>query len=530
MLVGAILFLVVAFAVECNPPITGCLECATEATTCTKCDKEHATNKYLKDGSCVTGDECTGAHDHYIDSTDPSSLVCKACGKNEKPNTAGTQCFACTDSNCRRCNEANKCAVCTTGEPQSDGSCPAATPGCHSSCKECVNGASTNEDDKCLSCSGDNYLKVVDTATHSGVCVSVSACTSDGSHFTKEVADSNGSKKMCLPCNDATHGITDCKKCTLKTLTEGAEPIVVCSECTDKWLSPLGDTCLEKCPAGTYFERGTDNVGVCAPCHNTCAECDGNAEATSCRACYPGFVLSKGDADSTGTCIPECTGKYVENCEANQCTAVVGGSKYCSKCKTGFVPVDGICVSIASRAVIGCTPGNGVCTACTDSYFLQSGGCYRSTAFPGNKLCTTASQGKCTSCANGQQHTNVGTCPACPDGCSKCTAGDDPKECSDCFPGYYRSGTKCMKCDASDGGIIGVPNCISCAPPISGSGPVTCYIKADGTSGGDDGTGGSTNKSGLSTGAIAGIAVAAIVVVGGLVGFLCWWFICRGKA
>ncbi|ESU39623.1 Variant-specific surface protein [Giardia duodenalis] len=41
----------------------------------------------------------------------------------------------------------------------------------------------------------------------------------------------------------------------------------------------------------------------------------------------------------------------------------------------------------------------------------------------------------------------------------------------------------------------------------------------------------SINKSsGLSTGAIAGIAVAAVIVVGGLVGFLCWWFLCRGKA
>ena len=38
------------------------------------------------------------------------------------------------------------------------------------------------------------------------------------------------------------------------------------------------------------------------------------------------------------------------------------------------------------------------------------------------------------------------------------------------------------------------------------------------------------NRSGLSTGAIAGISVAVVAVVGGLVGFLCWWFLCRGKA
>eukprot|EP00701_Giardia_intestinalis_P000087 XP_001703911.1 VSP [Giardia lamblia ATCC 50803] len=39
-----------------------------------------------------------------------------------------------------------------------------------------------------------------------------------------------------------------------------------------------------------------------------------------------------------------------------------------------------------------------------------------------------------------------------------------------------------------------------------------------------------TNRSGLSADAIAGISVAVVVVVGGLVGFLCWWFVCRGKA
>ena len=40
----------------------------------------------------------------------------------------------------------------------------------------------------------------------------------------------------------------------------------------------------------------------------------------------------------------------------------------------------------------------------------------------------------------------------------------------------------------------------------------------------------SANRSSLSTGAIAGISVAVIAVVGGLVGFFCWWFVCRGKA
>ena len=65
---------------------------------------------------------------------------------------------------------------------------------------------------------------------------------------------------------------------------------------------------------------------------------------------------------------------------------------------------------------------------------------------------------------------------------------------------------------------------MSCASPSNNQGSVLCYLMKG------DSTGGSTNKSGLSTGAIAGISVAVIVVVGGLVGFLCWWFLCRGKA
>ena len=279
-----------------------------------------------------------------------------------------------------------------------------------------------------------------------------------------------------------------------------------------------------RCPAGTY-----DKQNVCTSCHSSCASCT-DATSTTCTACYPGFVLNAASGASAGTCIQECTGKYAENCEAGQCTAVVGGSKYCSKCKAGFAPVDGVCVSTTTRAPTGCTPGtDGTCTACTDTYFLQSGGCYQSTKYPGNTLCSNAAGGKCTQCTNGQTADgSSGSCPACDPTCKTCTAKENPNACSACFSGYYKSGTKCIACDKDDGSIKGVPNCLSCKEPTGASGTVVCYVNKDGTSGGD--TGGSTNKSGLSTGAIAGISVAVIVVVGGLVGFLCWWFICRGKA
>ena len=67
---------------------------------------------------------------------------------------------------------------------------------------------------------------------------------------------------------------------------------------------------------------------------------------------------------------------------------------------------------------------------------------------------------------------------------------------------------------------------MSCDPPAGDSGPVTCYVTQSPTV---DPADPSANKGGLSSGAIAGISVAVIVVVGGLVGFLCWWFLYRTK-
>ncbi|ESU38741.1 Variant-specific surface protein, partial [Giardia duodenalis] len=98
--------------------------------------------------------------------------------------------------------------------------------------------------------------------------------------------------------------------------------------------------------------------------------------------------------------------------------------------------------------------------------------------------CTyTSSTLKCTACGEGKKPNKEGTeCFDC--GISGCTYCSGTGKCEECGSGFSLEGEACI----STGGVN------------------------------------------LSTGAIAGISVAAVVVVGGLVGFLCWWFICRGKA
>ncbi|EFO62130.1 High cysteine membrane protein Group 6 [Giardia lamblia P15] len=463
--------------------------------------------------------------------------TCQAC----EDGFFGTTCEAC-DPSCKTCeggNGADKCKSCTAethflgATSDTLGRCilcgdtsDAAWKGVDG-CLKCTASGSANTPATCTECQEDRYFKAkIENTAES--CETKESCI--GTHFPNDNADG---KKRCLLCSDKNGGIERCGECALLSQATRATALVKCSKCTTGNLSPLGDECMLDCPAGTYADSN-----VCKPCHESCSGCEtGNAEA-SCTACYPGSVLSHDGSEPAGACIPECTGSYAANCEENMCTAVVGGSKYCSKCKVGFVPIDGLCVSTAARAATACVAGEGVCTSCAGGYFLESGGCYKAGAFPGNTLCIAAGvNGKCANCANGQSaDPQTGSCPPCPANCSKCSGDSSAKTCTECYSGYYLdAGKACKKCSETSGDIQGVPNCISCKAPASldVSTLVTCYVKTDGTSGGggDSGSGGgSTNKSGLSTGAIVGIAVAVIVVVGGLAGFLCWWFICRGRA
>ncbi|ESU39860.1 Variant-specific surface protein [Giardia duodenalis] len=534
-------------AATCSSSQTNCADgkCEMISTTeiCTQCVTGHvpvngkcvakasATNCKTTDGSAA-GDQTCGKCEGttfmykggcYDKEAAPGNLICKTAG-----STAGIcqDCQAGYFKNPANADTSDSCILCndTTGVTIGADSTAKTYKGVDG-CKTCdaptaISEATGTKAATCTECNANLYLKTVTGSSTETSCVTAEDCKTG--YFPNDNVDN---KKKCILCNTvANGGITNCGECSLLPSTaEGSTVLITCTKCSTNSLSPLKDACLTSCPAGTY-ETGSPNK-VCTACHTSCAGCKDDNTAASCTACYPGSVLSYGSDTTKGTCIAECTGKYLENCADGQCTAVLGGSKYCSKCKSGYVPVDGICVlaETARAAPAGCTPSNtdGVCTACTGKYFLESGGCYQAEKFPGNTLCTTTdSNGKCTGCANGQTaDSGTGSCPACPTNCASCT-GTSSKTCTKCFSGYYLdSANACKKCSETSGTITGVENCISCEKPSNGNGAVTCYVKTSGGGSSDNSTGGGPN---LSSGAIAGISVAVIVVVGGLVGFLCW--------
>ncbi|EET02019.1 VSP [Giardia duodenalis ATCC 50581] len=202
------------------------------------------------------------------------------------------------------------------------------------------------------------------------------------------------------------------------------------------------------------------------------------------------------------------------------CTAVLGGSKYCSKYAVGYAPIDGMCTKVATtrRDTSVCTASNGVCTACTGAnYTLLSGGCYDTQALPEMAVCTAATDGSCTTCANGQS-ANSGVCPACAEGCSACNAGQT-QQCTKCFAGYYLDNTAkaCKKCSENSNGITGISNCVNCTPPTSNHKAITYCSKIDSSAIGTRGDG--VDKNVFSISVVACASSLSTLTIGGLAGF-----------
>ena len=350
-------------------------------------------------------------------------------------------------------------------------------------CQECATpaaapGARADKVATCTRCKDQQYLKD-------------NACVADANQCTTGYAakqdDTNGNR--CLACTDqSSGGAANCAECTY----DSAKTRLKCTRCGGgKYLKVSGDTteCVadsSACGNGYAGKEDSKNGNRCLACTDqenggaaNCETCEYNTQSSKikCTKCSGSNYLTT--VDGATTCKTECGEGYFKNDK--------GGSDSQTK----------VCVSCGDSAhggVDGCTtctpkegdPTKAKCTACATGKKPNTDGTKCVTCTVTN-CATCSANDACEVCTDGYRKTDSNTCEKCtPEHCKACA--NDAKICTECVEGYTPS---------ADG--------LSCASA-------------------------SANRSGLSTGAIAGISVAAVVVVGGLVGFLCWWFICRGKA
>ncbi|KAE8303846.1 VSP [Giardia duodenalis] len=529
----------------------GCKTCGPDAQTCLDC-KTPGENVQLDKRSCKANCPQNSSPNQNVCECDPGFSLNN--GKDACEAVANVNCAAALDTaGCKTCGpDAQTCLDCKTpGENvQLDkrsckANCPQNSSPNQNVC-ECDPGFSLNNGkDACEAVANVNCAAALDTAGCKTCGPDAQTCTACTEASNNVQIDKKSCKADC-PSNSAANGQhvcecavgyqptpgqnqcekapnTQCNTPNCKTCDNPKTDNEICTECNDgNYLTPTKQ-CTQSCGAiGSYYNGDK----VCEPCDPSCAGCTTKGPA-KCTACPPGKMLkyTNDDPNQGGSCVDECKAE-MDGCA--ECGAVIGGTKYCSKCKEDkWAPQNGVCANSVTRNSFCTNAAGGVCTQCAADHFLQDGGCYKLGRQPGVQICAAAGPNSlCTTCVNGQRpDTNTGACPVCPTGCDTCTGTSSrAPECQSCLLGYYFDSDKklCVKCTENSSAIQGVSSCVSCSPPSNNQGSVVCYLINDS---------GSTNKSSrLSTGAIAGISVAVVVVVGGLVGFLCWWFLCRGKA
>eukprot|EP00701_Giardia_intestinalis_P001774 XP_001705598.1 VSP [Giardia lamblia ATCC 50803] len=447
----------------------------TPGSECILCSDSVGADSNKGVANCAACDAPTG---------DTGTAKCKACAEGHALDEAANACrappsFQCEVDKLVTIGSAQACTQCKQGFAPIDGVCTAfgddlvtKTAKCTQSGGAAIEGTDTS----CGKCGGDGYFLFMGGCYKTGASPGELICT-------------NAVGGVCAACK--ADGSVFQNKASVKT--PGSE----CILCSDS--------------VGADSNKGVAN----------CAACDaptGDTGTAKCKACAEGHALDEA--------ANACRAPPSFQCEVDK-LVTIGSAQACTQCKQGFAPIDGVCTAFGDDLVTKtakCTQSGGAaiegtdtsCGKCGgDGYFLFMGGCYKTGASPGELICTNAVGGVCAACkADGSVFQNKAS--------------------------VKTPGSECILCSDSVGADSnkGVANCAACDAPTGDTGTAKCKACAEGhaldeaanacvSSGG---AGGSVNKGGLSTGAIAGITVAVVVVVGGLAGFLCWWFICRGKA
>lgn len=363
------------------------------------------------------------------------------------------------------CQEAQQTPMCNAGKyVRSDGKCE----GCPSMTYQ-PNDNYTGS--TCTSCPKGTYSV---NAQGSGA-AQCSACPADDAGVALECkVDGYNVYNTALDCNPGyaayfPFGKLECIECGPGTYSAGGPGYYETKSGNyGKAYSqgPMGLTCPNKCPAGTYNDlRGQTSKSACKQCPpGTFSAEQGAAECTECA--YGAF--SKPGATSCYSCATEhplANGKC-ENCDATGCTEI--------SCNDGYTAVNGVCVSNEKYCAINFPIKNGECTACGDTECSKATcnsedlvfagqidwfeGCVcKQSGYEFNKL-----SGKCepTSCEQGY-YVSGGVCTKCEEGfacngvtrevCPAGTASDGPgaNQCHACVAtGTYTTGeaVACLAC------------------------------------------------------------------------------------
>ncbi|EFO63214.1 High cysteine membrane protein Group 4, partial [Giardia lamblia P15] len=180
----------------------------------------------------------------------------------------------------------------------------------------------------------------------------------------------------------------------------------------------------------------------------------------------------------------EC-GQGHEHCLSSRCI-LIGSAKVCTRCRPGYVPIDGVCrpyskgassVCIPERPLSPTSPSRCIDCGLGKSMFLFYGGCYtldRSSI--GGYICSHASGGMCTECNVGAQGSYVFTNP-------DVSAAERCILCSDTtgFSGY-RGVSECHSCAQPVGSGVATALCTKCRSPEQGGdlGPIDHQCQAKG--------------------------------------------------
>ncbi|EFO61335.1 VSP [Giardia lamblia P15] len=382
------------------------------------------------------------------------------------------------------------------------------------------------------------------STNNAGVCTAPNV---SGKYFVPP--DTDASHQSIVGCGDtsgmryqpsdgidkAYKGEANCETCTApqQVADNTGTATATCTKCAGSNIVKTdtdGTTCIpeSECPTANGFfveDPGSGNQKKCNPCSPNCLSCTSAAEAT-CASCTAETHFLAAETGQPGKCVScgdAVTGsgdwKGVSGCA--KCTKPeVAGAATCTECTSDYLKTDAGTTSCVQKGQCngGYFPNDNVdgkkqCIPCGTADHGGVAGCTACSPLQPASM-VTAVLVKCSACAPNSKPNVAGTgCFTCSiDGCDNCSENG-----------------VCEKCGNAKKVSPGKNSCVEQCPENSIEKESVCVCNS-GYDPDSAGTGCVTVSINLSTGAIAGISVAAIVVVGGLVGFLCWWFICRGKA